>query len=76
MITDEIRELMQASPFRPIRIILANQQSFVVAHTDYLMISPDRQSVILYDESGRFKILTAQQIKIVEPVQGRSSEAG
>jgi hypothetical protein len=74
MIADEIKELMQADPFRPVRLVLGNQQSFVVAHTDYLMVSPDRQTVVLYDEGGHFKILNAQQIKLVEPVEGRSSE--
>ena len=74
MITDEIKELMQADPFHPVRMVLGNQQSFVVAHTDYLMVSPDRQTVVLYDERGSFKILNAQQIKVVEPVKGRSPE--
>jgi hypothetical protein len=74
MITDEIKELMQADPFQPVRIVMGNQQSFVVAHTDYLMVSPDRQTVVLYDERGHFKILNAQQIKLVEPAEGRSSE--
>jgi hypothetical protein len=75
MITDEIKELMRAKPFQPVRIVLGSQQSFVVAHTDYLMVSPDRQTVVLYDEGGGFKILNAPQIKFVEPAQGRSSEA-
>ena len=74
MIADEIKEMMQADPFRPVRIVLGNQQSFVVAHTDYLMVSPDRQTVVLYDEGGHFKILNAQQIKLVEPAKGRSSK--
>ena len=74
MITDEIKEMMQADPFQPVRIVLGNQQSFVVAHTDYLMISPDRQTVVLYDAGGHFKILNAPQIKLVEPAKGRSSE--
>jgi hypothetical protein len=75
MIADEIKELMRADPFKPVRFILGNQQSFVVAHTDYLMVSPDRQTVVLYDEGGHFKILNAQQIKLVEPAKGRSSKA-
>jgi len=74
MIADEIKELMLADPFRPVRIVLGNQQSFVVAHTDYLMISPDRQTVVLYDEGGHFKILNAHQIKFVETAKGRSSK--
>jgi hypothetical protein len=61
---------MQADLFKPVRIVLGNQQSFVVAHTDYLMDSPDRQTVVLYDEGGHFKILNAQQIKFVEPAAG------
>jgi len=75
MITDEIKELMHASPFRPVRIVLGNEQSFVVAHTDYLMISPDRQTVVLYDKQGQFKIINAQQIRLVEPMKRAPSKA-
>jgi hypothetical protein len=75
MIADEIKELMHAEPFRPVRIVLGNRQAFVVVHTDYLMVSPDRQTVVLYDKQGRFKIINAQQIKLAEPVRGPSSKA-
>jgi len=74
MIVDEIKELMNAEPFRPVRIVLVDQQNFVVAHTDYLMVSPDRQTVALYDEQGRFKFINAQQIRLVEPVERPSSK--
>jgi len=74
MIADELKELMHAEPFQPVRIVMGNQQSFVVAHTDYLMLSPDRQSVVLYDEQGRFKIINTHQIRLVEPVNGPSSK--
>ena len=75
MIADEIKELMHAEPFQPVRIVLGNQQTFVVAHTDYLMLSPDRQTVILYDEQGHFKILNVQQIRLVEPVNRPASKS-
>lgn len=74
MIADEIKELMHAEPFQPVRIVLGNQQSFVVAHTDYLMLSPDRQTVVLYDEQGHFKIINTHHIRLVEPVNGSSSK--
>ena len=61
---------MHAEPFRPVRIALGDQQSFVVAHTDFLMISPDRQTVVFYDQQGQFKILNAHQIRLVEPMNG------
>jgi hypothetical protein len=75
MIADEIKELMQAEPFRPVRIVLGNRQAFVVAHTDYLMVSPDRQTVLLYDKQGRFKIINTHQIRLVEPVRRGSSKS-
>jgi hypothetical protein len=75
MIADEIKELMQAQPFRPIRIVLDDKHSYVVAHTDYLMISPDRMTVHFYDERGQVKIVNAQQIKVVQPVNRRRSKA-
>lgn len=71
MIADELKELMQAQPFHPIRITLGDNQSYVVSHTDYLMISPDRMSVHFYDDKGRVKILNTQQIRIVEPIKKR-----
>lgn len=74
MITDEIEGWLQAEPFRPIRIGLGNQQMLVVAHTDYLMISPDRQTVVLYDEAGHFHVVNASPIRLVEPVQASSSK--
>ncbi len=75
MITDEIKELMHAEPFQPVKIVLGNRQSFVVAHTDYLMVSPDRQTVVLYDKQGQFKIINAQQIRLVAPVNRPSKAA-
>ena len=69
MIADEIKDLKHADPFRPIRIVLGNQQAYVVTHTDYLAVSPDRQSMVLYDEQGHFRVINAQQIRLVEPVK-------
>ena len=75
MITGEIRDLIHADPFKPLRIVLDDKRSYVVSHVDYLAISPDRQSLVLYDENGHFRVLNAQQIKLVEPVTGGQSKA-
>jgi hypothetical protein len=75
MIADEIKALMQAEPFRPVRISLGNQQSYIVAHTDYLMISPDRQTIHFYDERGQLRIINSDQIRVVEPVKRRAAKS-
>ena len=74
MIANEIKELLEAGPSRPIRIVLGSQQEFVVAHTDYLMVSPDRQNIVLYDEQGHFRIVNASQIHMVEPLTTPSAK--
>jgi hypothetical protein len=75
MIADEIKELMQAQPFRPIRIVLGDKQSYVVSHMDNLMISPDRLTVHFYDDRRQVKIVNAQQIRLVEPVIRKQSKS-
>jgi hypothetical protein len=66
---------MRADPFKPLRIVLDDKRSYVVSHIDYLAVSPNRQSLVLYDEKGHFRVLNAQQIKLVEPVKGRQKAA-
>ncbi len=60
---------MHAEPFLPIRIVLDSERAFIVAHIDYIAISPDRQSLVLYDEQGHARFINAQQIRLVEPVK-------
>ena len=72
MIADDIKDLMHSEPFRPIRIVLDSERTFVVTHTDYIAVSPDRQSLVFYDEQGHARFLNTQQIKLVEPVQPAS----
>ena len=76
MIADEIKELMNAQPFRPVRIVLGNHQSFIVAHTDYLMISPDKQTVLLYDKQGRLFAKYRPATSHSGPLPGRSELEG
>jgi len=60
---------MHADPFKPVRIVLGDNQSYTVRHTDYLAVSPTKDTVALYDEDGHFRVLNAQQIRLVEPVK-------
>lgn len=72
MIAKDIKDLMHADPFRPTRIVLDSQRTFVVTHTDYIALSQDGQSLVCYDDQGHARFLNAQQIKVVEPVQKAS----
>jgi hypothetical protein len=69
MITDDLRTLMHADPFLPIRVVVDSERTYLVTHVDYIAVSPDRQSLVLYDENGHARFLNAQQIRVVEQVQ-------
>ena len=51
-----------ARPFRPFTVNLSDGRSFRVAHPDFLIVSPDRATVIVFHESGGFDILAPDQI--------------
>jgi hypothetical protein len=76
MIAKDIKDLMHTEPFRPIRIVLDTQRTFVVNHVDYIAVSPDGQSLAFWDDQGHARFLNAQQIKLVEPVPHPPTGAG
>ncbi|MBI2807027.1 MAG: hypothetical protein HYX68_18755 [Planctomycetes bacterium] len=57
MTVDQLRAAREASPFRPFTIHLANGRSFRVQHRDYLSMSPNGRTVIVYQADDAFNIL-------------------
>ena len=57
MTMDELRITRESNPFRPFTIHLADGRSLHVPHRDYLSISPEGNTVIVYKNNGGFSIL-------------------
>ena len=62
MLTDEIRGLMKASPFRPFTIHVSDGSEVLVHHHDYAWLLPSGLQFFLETKEGRVRIIDASQI--------------
>ncbi len=73
MTIEQVRNMYQAVPFRPFLIHLADGRQIPVVHHDFIMSSPNGQTVIVYQPDNSFNIIdmflvTALEVK-PEPQQ-------
>jgi hypothetical protein len=71
--TDVIRTLLYAEPFKPFVIKSSDGKEYVVKHPDYVAISPKGGRITVYEDEEHFVMLSALQILAVEPVKSKSS---
>jgi hypothetical protein len=61
-----LRSLIRAQPFSPFTINLADGRSFVVHHHDYLIIPPERGSIVfVFHKGGDWDLVYLKQITSV-----------
>ena len=75
MILDSIREAVDASPFQPFVIRLANGREYNVKHPDYAMVSPTERSMMVYymdnDRAAAINVaLITEVIRKADAAQG------
>ena len=64
---DEIRQLLNASPFRPFTIYLAGEKSFAVPHQGFAWLTPSgRTLVVALSEKEAVDLLDVALIARVE----------
>ena len=57
MSIQELRELRDATPFRPFSIHLADGRAIPVCHRDFVMSAPNGRTVIVYQPDSSFDIV-------------------
>jgi len=58
MTAQELRAALQAMPFRPFIVRMADGRSFEVRHPDFLLVGPNGRTVFAFSPSGEeFSIL-------------------
>jgi hypothetical protein len=63
-----IRELLQASPFRPFVFRMADGREYRIDHPDFVLASAnDASQVLLEETNGRTHFLSPREIASVEP---------
>jgi len=62
MISEEIRRLLRASPFKPFRLHLTDQAEHAVPQADWAMLNPAGTMMVVMDEAGYFDWVSTAHI--------------
>ena len=57
MTIEQLRNVHQATPFRPFTIYLADGREFLVPHREFLSHSPSGRTVIVFDSHDSFDVI-------------------
>jgi hypothetical protein len=71
--TDVIRTLLYAEPFKPFVIKSSDGKQYRVKHPDYVAISPKGGRITVYSYEERFAMLSALHIVAVEQAKASHS---
>ena len=56
MTFQEIKRCYHAAPFRPFEIVLTNGKHVRVDHPEFMALSPDKDTVVVYEDDGHLTI--------------------
>ena len=73
MTIDQLRGVLDAKPFRPFAIHLADGRSLSVPHRDFVSHAPNGRTLIVYDSGDGFSIvdlLLVTELEIVGTAAG------
>jgi hypothetical protein len=67
MTSQELRAALQAVPFRPFTVRMADGRSFEVRHHDFLLVGPNGRTAFVFGPSGvEFSILDVTLMTEIE----------
>jgi hypothetical protein len=66
MTADDLRDAREAVPFQPFTIRLPDGRFFRIHHRDYLSLSPDGRTAIVFKDAGGHHVLDLNLIHELE----------
>ena len=57
MMVEQLKDVINAQPFRPFTIHMGDGRTFLVKHQDFISRSPSGRTVIVYGDNDSFSIL-------------------
>ncbi len=69
--TDEVRKLMHATPFKPFMVKTSDGKQYRVKHPDFVAISPKGGRITLYADEETTTTLSALHVVAVEALPRR-----
>ena len=71
MTLHQIRKLYHMRPFQPFTIHMGDGRKVEVAHPEFLALSPEGCSAIVYERSGDFQIIDLLLVTSLRVMKGR-----
>ena len=76
MIADDLLDLQDTRPFVPFEVHLADGKTITIEHPKWMMVTPDRTSLVYVFAEGPFHRVAIHQItRIVEKAQDTVTQA-
>ena len=74
MTSNQIKELLHATPFTPFRVHVAEQKEFEIPHPDFAMLTQNGQTLVVNAKTGDFvHIISVPLISRIETRQAQSA---
>lgn len=74
MTVDQVREVQQASPFKPYKLCLADGRSFEVRHPELVLITPGGRTVVVAVSDDAVTIIDLLLVTSIDIVDGSATE--
>ena len=75
MTVEQLKNVVNAQPFRPFNIRMADGRVFSVKHRDFISRSPTGRTVIVYGDDDSFSIIDLLLMTELEITQGSAPES-
>jgi hypothetical protein len=74
MTSNQIKELLHATPFTPFRVHVADQKEFEIPHPDFAMLTQNGQTLVVNAKTGDFvHIISVPLISRIETKEAQSA---
>ncbi len=76
MAVSSIREAIQAHPFQPFTVRVADQRSYLIPHQEFVAIGPNNRTVVVFNQDGGCSILDMLLITGIDIAPPSENRAG
>ncbi len=75
MTSEQLKEHLEASPFRPFKMITADGHGIRVPHGDYVSVGPRGRTVIVWTNNEGFSVVDVMLVTRLEFARPKASKA-
>ena len=74
MIAEQVKKAKEEAPFKPFRLFLSDQRSFLIQHPDFLWIIPGGRTIAVADSAGAVELIDLLHVSSLQ-IDGSAAAA-